>query len=117
MGWFDLLKRRRPSRAYQRRPPNPFEGETQPEGQQRRIMGRGIEKPTEKRKFMFEQNKKRIPTKMIAVGAKSGRPSPSRPDSQYYCNMCGKELSVNQRKEISYLKPDGNIRLATLCEK
>lgn len=117
MGWFDLLKRQRPMRTGKdRRPPaNPFKGET-PLESTKRIMGRGTQKPTEERKLIFEQDKKRIPTKMIAVGAKSGRASPSRPDSQYYCNMCGRDLSVNERKEISYLKPDGNIRLGTFCE-
>jgi len=119
MGWFDLLKRQRPIRTGKdRRPPsNPFKGET-PLESTKRIMGRGTEHPDlENRKTVFEQNKKKIPTKMIAVGAKSGRPAPSNPAVRYSCNMCGKPLPPDKRKEISYLDPDGDIRLGTFCQQ
>ena len=103
-----------------RRPPaNPFKGENPSErtNQMRRIMGRGTQKPTDDRKVMFEEGKKRIPTKMIAVGAKSGRAFPSNPAVQYSCNMCRKPLPPDKRKEISYLDPDGDIRLGTFCQQ
>ncbi len=118
MGWFDLLKRQRPMRTGKdRRPPaNPFKGET-PLESTKRIMGRGTQKPTEDRRVIFEEGKKRIPTKMIAVGAKSGRAFPSNPKVQYSCNMCGKPLPPDKRKEISYLDPDGDIRLGTFCQQ